>query len=255
MQAHSLPAQRGWAWIVDGFALWRRNPALITFLVFGYWFVLLVISAVPLIGQVLMSLVMPALSMGILNGCKATAEGRKVGPEILLSGFRHNLPELVKIGGLYLIGTLAVLGLTMLADDGVLAELMLGQRKFDEDSAEDPRLALSLTIGLLFSTPLMMAYWFAPLLASWGRVPAAKAMFFSLVACWRNWRAFFIYSVGLMGAVMIPGLLIGLLSSLSPVLGILPALALPLVFLPVVFASFYANAVDVFGSIQAEDEH
>lgn len=36
MQARTLPAQRGWAWIIEGFQLWKRNPALITFLVFGY---------------------------------------------------------------------------------------------------------------------------------------------------------------------------------------------------------------------------
>jgi hypothetical protein len=112
-------AQRGWAWIIDGFALWKRNPALITFLVFGYWLCLLVVAAVPFVGQVLMSLIMPALSLGIYNGCKAVAEGRKAGPDILLSGFRQNLPELVKIGGIYLIGTFAVLGLSLLVDGGM----------------------------------------------------------------------------------------------------------------------------------------
>jgi hypothetical protein len=75
-----------------------------------------VIAAVPFIGQVLMSLIMPALSLGIYNGCKAVAERRKAGPDILLSGFRQNLPELVKIGGIYLAGTLAVLGLSLLID-------------------------------------------------------------------------------------------------------------------------------------------
>jgi hypothetical protein len=76
MQARTLPAPRGWMWILDGFALWKRNPALITFLVFGYWFCLLLVAAVPFIGQVLMSLAMPALSLGIFNGCKAVAEKR-----------------------------------------------------------------------------------------------------------------------------------------------------------------------------------
>ncbi len=118
MQAHTLPAQRGWAWIIEGFRLWKRNPALLTFLVFGYWLCLLVVAAIPFVGQVLMSLIMPALALGIYNGCKAVADGRKAGPDILLSGFRQNFPELVKIGGIYLIGTFAVLGLTALADDG-----------------------------------------------------------------------------------------------------------------------------------------
>ena len=58
-------------------------------------------------------------------------------------------------------------------------------------------ISASLLVGTLGSTPLMMAYWFAPLLAGWGRVSAVKAMFFSFVACWRNWRAFFAYGLSL----------------------------------------------------------
>ena len=253
MQTRTLPAQRGWAWITEGFALWKRNPALLTFLVFAYWFCLLVLAAVPFVGQVLMSLAMPALSLGIYNGCKAVAQKRKTGPEILVSGFKQNLPEQIKIGGIYLAGTFVVLGLTALVDGGILAELMLGKRKLDDATADDPLLTASLLVGTLGSTPLMMAYWFAPLLAGWGRVSAVKAMFFSFVACWRNWRAFFDYGIGLMLAVLVPGMLIGLLGLISPILGTLPAIALPVIFIPVVFASFYANATDVFGQI-APDE-
>ena len=252
MQTRTLPAQRGWAWITEGFALWKRNPALLTFLVFAYWFCLLVLAAVPFVGQVLMSLAMPALSLGIYNGCKAVAQKRKTGPEILVSGFKQNLPEQIKIGGIYLAGTFVVLGLTALVDGGILAELMLGKRKLDDATADDPLLTASLLVGTLGSTPLMMAYWFAPLLAAWGRVSAIKAMFFSFVACWRNWRALLACGIGLMLRVMVPGLLIGLLGLISPILSALPAIALPLVFIPVVFASFYANASDVFGQIAPE---
>ena len=254
MQARMLPAQRGWAWIFDGFSLWRRNPALITFLVFGCSLCLLLIAAVPLIGQVIMSLVMPALSLGIFNGCKAVAERRKAGPDILLSGFRQNLPELVKIGGLYLAGTLAVMGISLLIDGEMntkLSKAMLGRTSWGE-TLDDPTFTLALLVATIGSTPLMMAYWFAPLLAGWGRVSAVKAMFFSFVACWRNWRAFLAYGIGLMLTVMVPGLLIGLLGLISPILSALPAIALPLVFIPVVFASFYANASDVFGQIAPE---
>ena len=44
-------------------------------------------------------------------------------------------------------------------------------------------------VGTIGSTLLMMAYWFAPLLAGWAAC-RRQAMFFSFVACWRNWRAF-----------------------------------------------------------------
>ena len=257
MQARMLPAQRGWAWIFDGFSLWRRNPALITFLVFGCSLCLLLIAAVPLIGQVIMSLVMPALSLGIFNGCKAVAERRKVGPDILFSGFRQNLPELVKIGGIYLAGTLAVMGISLLIDSEMntkLSKAMLGRTGWGE-ALDDPTFTLALLVASIGSTPLMMAYWFAPLLAGWGRVPAAKALFFSFVACMRNWRAFLTYGIGLLIIALGAGLLIAILELVSPLLALLPALAFPVIFIPVIFASFYANALDVFERIGPDELH
>lgn len=257
MQARMLPAQRGWAWIFDGFSLWRRNPALITFLVFGCSLSLLLVAAVPLIGQVIMSLVMPALSLGIFNGCKAVAERRKVGPDILFSGFRQNLPELVKIGGIYLASTLAVMGISLLIDSEMntkLSKAMLGRTGWGE-ALDDPTFTLALLVASIGSTPLMMAYWFAPLLAGWGRVPAAKALFFSFVACMRNWRAFLTYGIGLLIIALGAGLLITILELVSPLLALLPALAFPVIFIPVIFASFYANALDVFERIGPDELH
>ena len=48
--------------------------------------------------------------------------------------------------------------------------------------------------------------------------------------------AFLAYGIGLMLAVLIPGLLIGLLGLISPILGTLPAIALPAIFIPVVLS-------------------
>ena len=39
----------------------------------------------------------------------------------------------------------------------------------------------------------------------------------------------------------------------SPLIGQLFSIVLPAVFIPVVFASFYANALDVFGTITPDD--
>ena len=93
--------QRGWAWLREGLQLWRRNPALITFATFGYLLSIVVLSIVPLLGQLVASLLMPALSVGVLNACRATDAGRKIGPDVLFSGFKTNLQALVAIGGLH----------------------------------------------------------------------------------------------------------------------------------------------------------
>jgi hypothetical protein len=45
--------------------------------------------------------------------------------------------------------------------------------------------------------PLMMAYWFAPVLAAWHRLTFGRSLFFSFVACWMNWRPSWSYGAGL----------------------------------------------------------
>lgn len=112
MQARQLPLQRGWAWLREGFLLWRRNPALLTFASFGYLLIIVLISAVPLIGQPIAQLLMPVFSLGVLNACRAVADGRRVGPDVLFSGFKSNVQALITIGGIYLIGSLLVLAIT-----------------------------------------------------------------------------------------------------------------------------------------------
>ena len=247
MQANQLPSSRGWAWLREGLQLWRKNPALITFAAFGYLLILVLVSIFPFIGQLAASLIMPALSIGVLNACRTVDAGRKLGPEVLFSGFRANVSALIAIGGIYLVGTLVILLLVGLVDEGTLIEAMRGGQ-IDEAAAADPRLGFTLIVALLLSTPLMMAYWFAPVLAAWWNMPAAKAMFFSFYACLRNWRAFLAYSIGLLlfGAIL-PGIIIGVLGLASPTLATLVSFPLPLVLVPILFASFYANVRDVFG--------
>ena len=257
MQARTLPARRGWAWIVDGFAIWKRNPALITFLVMAYSFIQLVMFIVPYIGPIVISLTTPALALGIYNGCKAVADGRKVGPEVLFSGFRQQLPELVKIGGINFLCTLALVGLAVLIDGNMgdrMVNILLGKADAGETLSENPSFGLAVLIVVVGFTPLAMAYWFAPLLAAWGKVPAVKALFFSYVACLRNWRAFLVYGLSLMLVTQAASLVVIVLDLALPVLGSLAALAFPLVFMPVVFASLYANTTDVFGKIAPDEQ-
>jgi hypothetical protein len=254
MQAYALPFSRGQAWLLGGLKLWRKNPALLTFLTFGYLLLLILVSLVPIIGQIVASLLMPVLSLGILNGCRAVAQGRRVGPDILFSGFRSNQKALFAIGGAYFAASLAILLITMAADGGTLFRAMTGGEPISEGAADQPGFTLALLVGLALSTPVMMAYWFAPLLAGWKGLSAPKALFFSFVACLRNWRPFLGYglSLAVFGA-LIPGIVVGLVSLISPTLGSLLSIPLPLVVLPVVFASFYVNACEVFGDLSQPD--
>jgi hypothetical protein len=112
-------------------------------------------------------------------------------------------------------------------------------------------------LALILFSPLMMAYWYAPVLVAWHDLSAGKSLFFSFVACLRNWRAFLVYAVTVVvfGA-LIPGLAVGVLSSffsdgpesLSVVLTVL----VMLILLPTLYASFYVSYRDVFVNVAAD---
>ncbi len=248
MHVQQVPMQRGWYWPRDGFALWRRNPALISFLAFGYLLILIVVSVFPFIGQPLAFLLMPALSLGVFNGCRVVDEGRKTGPDILLSGFRNNVQSLLTIGGCYLVGSVFALLITIPVDGGVLVKTVLYGKVDPALINSTPRFALAALLAAGVSTPVIMAYWFAPVLAGWWSLPAMKALFFSFYACLRNWRPFLAFGVALLlFGVILPSFVLGVIGLVSPVLANLLSIPLLLLLVPIAFASFYINVRDVLG--------
>ncbi len=259
MQARRLPAIRGWNWIVEGFRLFRTNPALLTFLVFGYWLTLVFLNLVPILGVVLAPLCVPALSVGVMNGCRALERQAQNGFGLLFSGFRKNRNVLLVLGAAYLIGSLAVFAGSAMVDGGALLGIMMAGQQPPDDLLQNDQLMLALQVTLILMVPLLMAFWFAPLLAAWEDMPAMKALFFSFIACARNWRPFVVYGLGVAFiSAILPGIVLGTVGALSAPLVrmVAVAMSLPLlfVFVPTLFASFYVSYRDVFvASVEPAD--
>ena len=249
MRAHTLPAAMGWRWLTDGYAIYRRNPALLLLLVTFYWLTLILLNLVPVLGPVAASIAIPGLSVGLMNACRDLDDGRVPLPGTLFSGFRDNRQTLITLGILYLTLTMAILLLSTLVDGGELMRYLMSGKSPNKE-AEGGLLAPLFVMLLLL--PLVMAFWFGPMLAAWYRLSAPKSLFFSLVACWLNWRAFLVYGLALMLLVLLaPSILLFIVALFIPgavgAFGLLLAVPLLLVVMPVVFASFYVSYRDVFG--------
>jgi hypothetical protein len=254
MQALKLPARRGWLWLAAGFAIFRKNPPLLTFLVISYWMLAATMNLIPLIGAIIATVCIPAFSVSLMNACRELDQGRPIAPLLLFSGFRENLRALLILGGLYLGATVGILAISSLLDDGLLMQMMLaGTRPGEEALTSEPFLAAT-RLALILLVPLMMAYWYAPALAAWHGFTAGKALFFSFYACLRNWRAFIAYAAAIVvfGALL-PGAVLGLLAVLIPesvnLVATLFTVPMLLILAPTLFASFYASYRDVFVAV------
>lgn len=251
MQALTLPAGRGWRWLSDGFRIFRKNQLMLSLIVLSYWMLVGVVNIFPILGPLASTLCIPVFSVSLMNACRMIEQGEPMSHRILFSGFEENLRPLLLLGFIYIIAGVGIFGLSALIDEGVLFQLVVLGKKPGEEALVGGDFLLAAQLALLLFAPLMMAYWYAPVLVAWHGLPAGKSLFFSFVACTRNWRAFLAYSVAiLVFGALIPGLALGLLSTLLADGGdfstVFLTLLIVFVLAPTLYASFYVSYRDVF---------
>ncbi|MEI7429086.1 MAG: BPSS1780 family membrane protein [Betaproteobacteria bacterium] len=257
MKVQILPARQGWRWLLDGLRIFRKFQFMFPIIVLSYWMLMVILNSVPVIGPVVATVFIPAFSVSLMNICRTIEQGEPINPALLISGFRANLRTLLILGVIYLILALAILGLTSLIDDGVLLNFFVAGKNHSGPNASEADTMLSAQVALMLFAPLMMAYWYAPVLAAWHGLSPAKSLFFSFVACLRNWRAFLVYSLAVfIVGLLLPGLVLNVLSSFffgqsNPVLVLLTLMVI-FIGMPVLYASFYVSYRDVFVTIDED---
>ena len=251
---NTVPARCGWNWVLTGFALFRKNPAMWAFLVFSYIVLMQLLGMIPVLGWFAATVLIPAFSASFMIVSRELDQGRSIGFALLFSGFRSNLPALLRQGGLYLASALAILALSALVDGGLLLRLMMLGEKPPDSAFEDGSLTRAAALAGTLYLPVVAAFWFAPALSAWRNLPALQALFYSLFAAFRNWRAFFVYALTLallslicsFALFLLASLLRGLLGDKSQDAFLLMVLPVMLTYVPTLFASFYASYRDIF---------
>ena len=250
MQARIVETTRGARWLAEGWRLFRAAPLGWLAAVFGYWLLMTLVSLVPFIGVAAAAIMVPAFSVGFMALARAAGHKAPLEMALLFDGFRHEPRAQFALGGIYLACLGLLLAASALADSGALARWMIsGERPSDEVMQSEEFVTALAAAGALY-LPVMLAFWFAPPLASWHATGAAKALFFSFAASMMNWRAFLAYgAVMAVVTLLVPFLVISafaLAGALAPPAGVI-IFPLAILLLPTLFASFYASYRDVFG--------
>jgi len=253
MRPRVSSALSGARWLLEGWRLFRVSPPVWLMLVFLYWLLMTVLSVLPAIGVAAATVLVPAFSVGFMAASRSCE--RKQVPEIaaLFAGFRDGLARQLVLGAVYCAALALLLAATSLADDGVLARWMLGGARPEAEALQSDAFYAALLVAAAGYAPVMMLFWFAPVLAAWHGLGAAQALFYSFVATLVNWRALLGYGAAaalvtlalpalVLGALLVASggqLRVGLMSLVPPLL---------ILLLPTLFASFYASYRDVFGA-------
>jgi hypothetical protein len=225
-----VPPDRGWAWIREAFAMFKRAPGPWIGM-FVIWVVIYMLASIIPLGGLVTTLVGAVFQGGWMLGCRSLDRGGELKIEQLFAGFRsEQLGQLLLVGAIYVGGVIVVTLLVALVVGGSMMPLLFGKA----DPAQ-LRFTLGMALGLLLllalMIPLLMAIWFAPALVMFHNAPPIEAMKASFAGCWRNIVPFLVY-----GVVM---LVLGIIAILPFMLGLL-------VLGPVVIASMYTGYRDIF---------
>jgi hypothetical protein len=210
MQARSVAAAQGWAWIVGGVRIFRKSPAQWIGVLLLLFIALKVVNYVPVLALVAV-LLMPVFVAGLMDGCRALTQGRRLEFTHLLSGFRRNAAHLVTLGGVYLVGNLLIL--MIVAQLGGEAFTTIAE-SLGKNAAPTPEQAEKLQaaagsvtqaalVGTALSLPLLMALWFAPLLTFFQDARPWAALKSSFLACLRNILPMSVYGLAILAALVV----------------------------------------------------
>ncbi|MGU7772897.1 BPSS1780 family membrane protein [Burkholderia sp. MR1-5-21] len=256
MQLIEVPAKTGYVWFRQGIWLFRRNPLAFITLFFTYLLAITLVSMVPVIGAALPLLFIPGIAVGFMAACRDTIAGKPVMPTILVDGFRSyghvTTQRLLVLGVIYVVSMVIVFAASSVIDGGALFHAMMGATT---DTSPTPEtLAAQGTLGaLLFATllyvPVSMLFWFAPVLTAWHDIPPAKALFFSIVSCWRNRGAFTVYGLLWFGVALGTSLVLSLLLQALGAGAYALTIMMPvtIIIVTMLYCSFYATYRGCFG--------
>jgi len=185
MDPQRLKARQGWEWIKQGYALFIKAPLLWIVLLFICMIAAVAISSVPIVGEPLVSLLTPAILVGLMVGCRALSQGEELELAHLFSGFKQHTSQLVTLGGISLVTQFLILGLMMVAGGATLVGILIsGQPQTDPNVMMQALAGASFAVllGIVLFSLLMMAMQFAPMLVYFRNVPPLQAMRLSLRA-------------------------------------------------------------------------
>ena len=237
-----ITAGTGWLWLKQGLSLFRQQPAALTTILFANVLFALMLHGIPYLGQFIAVLLIPSLSMAVMQACRLIDNKQRVTMPVLLTGFQKPLVyTLCKIGVAYLV----VLELFALPGQFLLRDAVSSGAVKTSADLDGGTLFILMISGLL-QIFAGVALLFAAPLAAWQNMPAGKALFYSFFAVWRSARVFVVMLLAWFGLIMgisiIPSALLG-----QTMLGVVVMAWIGFVFVLLLQCAMYASYRQIFG--------
>lgn len=248
MQAAHLPMSYGWAWLVQGWAIFKKQPMAMLFWSLMTSLLINLSYIIPIIGQLVLIAATPALGFIALNACLNIERNQPILLNMWLAPLKSKTTRsamlrlgIVYLGMCLLAGFVAVLPFT-----NSIMEAMAGDELNPERILSAVRAPFAL-FGVLY-LGISILFWHAPALMGWYQIPLKQALFYSMVACWRNKGALILF--GLSWAAIyyvLQTIATVLFSSLESSMAYFILMPINLLMMAVLYSNFYPIFRSIFG--------
>lgn len=255
MKLNIVPARTGIAWVKLGIQTFFKQPLAMVALFFMYMAAASLLWVVPFAGPLLGTAVVPAATLGFMAATQEALKGKFPTPLVFLSAFRAGRAQLK---AMLLLGVMyAGLWIGILLLVGVLVDMPAGPATAAEAQAPpSPEYLMGVFLAFVLYLPVSIMFWHAPALVHWHGVSPLKSLFFSTVACLRNYRAMLLFGLTWMGLLLASGMLISAISLMTgnPQVSVGIAMPFALVAAAVFSTSLYFTFRDSFVAASEAEE-
>ncbi len=251
MKLNIVPARTGLTWVKLGFRTFLQQPLAMSGLFFMFMATLSIATLVPFIGAALALALLPAATLGLMAATQEATKGKFPMPSILISAFRagqQRLRAMMVLGALYAAGFLVLMGISALIDGGQFARLYLVGGKMSQEMVMQNDFQLAMWVTMLLYIPLSLLFWHAPALVHWHGIPPVKSLFFSLMACYKNWAALAVYGLAWAGIFFMAMVLLTLVAVVlgNPNIAVVALFPVALLVMAMFFTSIFFTFRDSF---------
>lgn len=252
MKLNIVPARTGITWVKLGIKTYCQQPLAMSGLFFMFMAMLSLATLVPFIGAALALALLPAATLGLMAATQEATKGKFPMPSILISAFRagkQRKQAMMVLGALYAIGFLLLMGISSLMDGGQFAKLYLVGGKVTEELVTQPGFQTAMWVTLLLYMPLSLLFWHAPALVHWHGISPIKSLFFSFMACYKNWAALAVFGLTWMGVFFVTMMLVTVVAVIilgNQNLAALAMFPVALVIMAMFFTSIFFTFRDSF---------
>lgn len=219
MKLNLVPARTGAEWVRIGLKTFWRQPLAFISLFFLFMASISIASQLPLVGSVLAPILLPFMTLGLMVATSVayTNDRQKPAAPAMFTAaaeaVRSEWKPMIVLGLISAAYFVIAVGISALMDGGQLARAYLFDETLPADVIASSDFQTARLFVMVLNLPLSLAMWHAPALVHWHQVEPVKALFFSLVALFRNFGAYAMFCLSWFGVFLAVGIGIGLVAT------------------------------------------